>query len=136
MILLSVPGPLRTFRFLVTAGMVKFGTYASGTGVGDKVGVGETVGVGLGVGVGDTVGVGETVGVGVSAVIVVVGGVDLSENSATSETRSFPEAIIFVYGVAKDPANITTKKQTQVAINPISVRCVFFIVNPKTFLKT
>jgi hypothetical protein len=33
-------------------------------------------------------------------------------------------------GFVKEPASITAKKQTQVAVNPIIKRCVFFINKP------
>ena len=40
----------------------------------------------------------------------------------------FIAAALFCF--TKEPASITRKKQTQVAANPISRRCVFFIINP------
>ena len=108
-------------------------------GVGLKVGVGDTVGVGLNVGVGETVGVGDSVscgasvGTGVSVGAAVGADAVASGASGCSEEMSFPDAVISPAGFIKEPASITTKKQTQVAANPISVRCVFFIVNPETF---
>ena len=97
MILLSVPGPDRMFKFLVTAGIVKFGTYASGTGVGDGVGVGVTVGVGLGVGVGVAVGVGLGVGVEVTVGVgVCVAGTGVAETSGWMELVKFSFACVRV----------------------------------------
>jgi len=127
--------------------MVKPGTYGAMVGVGDTVGVGETVGLGLGVGVGETVGVGDSVGVGVGVLVAsgvmvktssapeLPGSVDVGAGVSLVEEifTSSPEAV-FALGFAKEPANITTKKQIQVAAKPINARCLFFIVNPDTFL--
>ena len=38
-------------------------------------------------------------------------------------------------GFAKEPVSMATKKQRQVAVQPSSMRCVFFIVTLHTFLK-
>ena len=132
--------------------MENFGTYASGAGVGLGVGVGVTVGLGLGVGVGDMVGVGVGVSVGDGVGVLVAGTGDsvatkgpgelvfawfsasLSVIGAVgsgvvwkSEIMSLPEATTSESGFENEPASIMTKKQVQVAANPISVRCVFFI---------
>ena len=82
--------------------------------------------VGLGLGVGVSVGAG--VGDGVAGVSVADGFASgMSVGVVSPETMSLPEAAMSDAGFTKDPASITTKKETQVAAKPISSRCVFFI---------
>lgn len=102
------------------------------------VGVGEAVGVGLSVGVGEFVGVGLGASVDGATVAVRVGaGVSELKTEEVPDSlvsASFVEDAIPAFSSVKEPAIMTAIKQKQVAMHPSSMRCVFFIVNLKTFL--
>ena len=97
-------------------------------GVGLRVGVGVFVGVGLGVSVAGAM-VAANVGVGVG-----VSGLEAEKVPESLVSASFVEVAIPAFNSVKEPAIMTAIKQKQVAMHPSSMRCVFFIVNPKTFL--
>ena len=140
---LLVLGPLRIFKLAEVSAIVKFKAYAFGVGVAVGVGVGVDVAVGVGVGVDVAVGVGVDVAVGIGVavgvtigVIILVGstvGVGVTLFEVLDETETCFTVItsfcLFISSTLEtEPVAVERKKQKQVAVKPMSVRCVFFII--------